>query len=218
MAWAVLFDLDGTLADTTDFLLRSMHHAFELAPDLRPSDADWVAGIGTPLRTQLRQFAPEPQVEPLYLRYRAYQTEHLNEQTHAFPAARSVVDALRARGHPLAIVTSKSHAIARASLDAMELRGLEVLIGADDVERPKPDPMPVRVALERLGRGPHEAVFVGDSPHDVASGNGAGVCTIAALWGPFTREVLERAQPTHLLERLDQLPALLERIGASRVA
>jgi len=216
MQWALLFDFDGTLADTTGFLLQSMRHSFELLPGRRPSDAEWIAGIGTPLRSQLRQFVPEPEVEPLYLRYRAFQKEHLTALTRPFPATLEVVQRLRARGHAMAIVTSKSEEIARLSLAALGFTAFDALIGADSVARHKPDPLPVLTALEKLGARPSEAVFIGDSPHDIASGNGAGVCTIGALWGPFGREVLERARPTHLLERLELLPALLERLGASR--
>ena len=216
MQWALLFDFDGTLADTTGFLLQSMRHAFELLPERRPSDADWVAGIGTPLRSQLRQFVAEPEVEPLYLRYRAFQKQNLAALTRPFPATLEVVQRLRARGHAMAIVTSKSEEIARPSMAAMGLPEFDALIGADSVARHKPDPLPVLTALEKLGAKASAAAFVGDSPHDIAAGNGAGVCTIAALWGPFSREVLERARPTHLLERLELLPALLERLGASR--
>jgi pyrophosphatase PpaX len=56
-------------------------------------------------------------------------------------------------------------------------------------------------------------VFVGDSPHDIKAGNAAGVTSIAALWGPFTRESLEPYDPAHFLETITDLPSLLERIA-----
>ena len=58
-----------------------------------------------------------------------------------------------------------------------------------------------------------EAVFVGDSPHDIKSGNAAGVITIAALWGPFTRSALEPYKPTYFLDDIKHLPAMLDRIA-----
>jgi pyrophosphatase PpaX len=72
--------------------------------------------------------------------------------------------------------------------------------------------MPVQHALERLGRPPGEAVFVGDSPHDVAAGNAAGTVTVAALWGACDRECLSRATPTHFLEDIGALPGLVARL------
>jgi len=67
--------------------------------------------------------------------------------------------------------------------------------------------------LAQLGAEPSEAVFVGDSPHDIKSGNAAGVITIAALWGPFTREMLEPYEPAYFIQRITDLPPLLERIA-----
>ena len=77
--------------------------------------------------------------------------------------------------------------------------------------------MPVRVALEELGYSADEAVFVGDSPHDMYSGNGAGVVTIAALWGPFTREQLEPSSPSRVSRsELRICRVLLDRIESER--
>ena len=93
---------------------------------------------------------------------------------------------------------------------------VDVVIGADSVTRHKPHPEPVLVALERLGAPRETAIFVGDSPHDVAAGNAAGVTTVAALWGPFGRDALERAEPDYIIDRIVELPGLVERIGAGR--
>jgi pyrophosphatase PpaX len=84
-----------------------------------------------------------------------------------------------------------------------------VVVGADSVTKHKPAPEPVLLALELLQVRADEAVFVGDSPHDVHAGNAAGVDTIAALWGPFSREQLVASTPTYLLDSLGALPALL---------
>jgi pyrophosphatase PpaX len=84
------------------------------------------------------------------------------------------------------------------------------VVGADDVTEPKPHPEPVQRALQALGATPEEAVFVGDSVHDMASGRAAGVATAAVLWGPFTRGDLDPANPDHWLEDpVDLLPLLV---------
>ncbi|HEX8905738.1 MAG TPA: HAD hydrolase-like protein, partial [Longimicrobiaceae bacterium] len=64
---------------------------------------------------------------------------------------------------------------------------------------------PVWIALERLGVAPEEALFVGDSPHDMASGRAAGTLTAAALWGPFPREALLAERPDVLLHRQEDV-------------
>jgi pyrophosphatase PpaX len=86
-------------------------------------------------------------------------------------------------------------------------------IGMNSCELHKPDPMPVRVALSELGYEPREALFVGDSPHDIKSGNAAGVISVAALWGPFTREQLRPYRPAEYLEKITDLPLLLDRLA-----
>lgn len=213
---AILFDLDGTLVDTVPFILASVRHAFEGVARC-PSDAEWIAGIGTPLRTQLEQFAERPdQVDELLARYRAFWLAEHDRRTRCFPGALETVARLAGRGHPLAVVTAKVEEGAHRTL---RLTGLDAhmraVIGADSCARSKPDPEPVRLALARLGRRAAEAVMVGDSPHDLAAARGAGVRTVAALWGACARDVLEAAGPDHLLEDIAGLPALLDRVVAA---
>ncbi len=209
---SVLFDLDGTLIDSIGLLLASMRHAFEGFEGEHPTEQDWIAGIGTPLAKQLRVYAPlDAEFEALRTRYRDFQREHHDAFVRVFPGTLETIAALEARGLSLALVTSKGNAFARRSLEYTGLsRSISVVIGADTVTRHKPEPEPVLAALEQLGAKPGEAVFIGDSPHDVASGNAAGVVTIAALWGPFTREQLAAQAPVHWLGDIRELPALID--------
>jgi pyrophosphatase PpaX len=83
-----------------------------------------------------------------------------------------------------------------------------VVVGMEDVERHKPDPAPVLLALERLGADAEETIFIGDSPHDLAAGRAAGVATGAALWGPISRAVLEPLEPDFWLSQPDDIVSL----------
>ena len=124
---------------------------------------------------------------------------------------------LRARGHATAVVTSKMSDLAIRALDFTGLRDtIDVVIGMEDTQRHKPDPEPVRVALAKLGRAANEAVFLGDSPHDIASGNAAGVITVAAQWGPFSRQELDAAKPGYQVLRMAEFPALIARLESAR--
>jgi pyrophosphatase PpaX len=209
---AVLFDLDGTLFDSIDLLLACMRYAFEGFDGPHPTTEDWVAGIGTPLVKQLGAYARnEEELLALRDRYRAHQKEMHHVLARAFPDAIPVLQELQRRGLAMALVTSKGNVLAQEALDFTGMAPfLPVLVGADSVTRHKPAPEPVLLALELLHVRADEAVFVGDSPHDIHSGNAAGVETIAALWGPFSREQLLASRPTHLLDALTALPALLD--------
>lgn len=212
---ALLFDLDGTLVDSVGLILASMHAAFEGRAGRTPSEAEWIAGMGTPLRTQLREFVEPRDMEAVVDRYRAHQLANHDRMTRAFDGAVEALSRLKARGHPMGIVTSKFRESAERTLRHVGLdRYVDVVVGADTVTQAKPDPEPVLHALERLGRRPAEALFLGDSPHDVAAGNAAGAITVAALWGACTRSHLEPAGPRHWLQAIGDLPPLVERIEA----
>lgn len=205
--FALLFDLDGTLLDSIDLLLECMEYAFK-ARAVVPSRAAWTAGIGIPLRAQLRQFAvADDEIEVVVARYRVRQDATLEQGTSLFPDAVEVIDWARSAGLKLGVVTSKGRGMTTRSLAHVGLLdAFDVIVTAHDTVRHKPDPLPVRHALKQLNVAPAHALFVGDSTHDMHAGRAAGTFTGAALWGPFSREALEATHPTHWLERLRDVP------------
>ena len=217
MPLAILFDLDGTLLDTLELLLDSMRHAFAERDGRAPTTGEWIAGIGTPLRMQLRPFAEsDEEVEQIVTRYRGYQLAHHDRLLKCYDDVVATLDLLHSRGHPLGVVTSKMNDIMHRGLEHVGIGHLmSVAVGCDSCTRHKPDPEPVLVALKELRYEPHEAVYVGDSPHDMHAGRAAGVITIAALWGLFTREQLEEARPDYWIERITELPPLIEQLAIS---
>ncbi len=207
---AVLFDLDGTLVDTVPFILAAVRHAFE-GYGRSPSDAEWIAGIGTPLRAQLQSFARRPEdVEPLFERYRAYWLEHHDRETRCFPGALEAVEAIFRDGHPIGIVTAK---IEQGAYRTLRHTGLlpfvKAVVGADSCANAKPHPEPVLLALTRLGYPPSNAVLVGDSPHDIVAAKAAGAIAVGALWGACGREALAAAGPDRFLASVADVPALV---------
>lgn len=209
---AVLYDFDGTLADSTELIMRCYRHTMQAHLGSVPPDEEWLSGFGTPLETQIARFARSG-AEALAMldTYRDHQNEIHDVLLTPFPGALETVVELERRGVALAIVTSKHR---RATLRGMDLCGITahfpVIVTPEDVRNPKPHPEPVRTALERLGVLPEEALFVGDSPHDIASGRAAGTRTAAALWGPFPREALLAERPDALLTAQEQV---LELVG-----
>ncbi|MEP7085927.1 MAG: HAD-IA family hydrolase [Gemmatimonadota bacterium] len=216
---ALLFDLDGTLADSIALLLAAFRHTFAThRPHDTPTDQEWIAGIGTPLISQMRGFVPsEDDAQQMILTYREFQRTRHDEMLNEFEGVGETLALLKSCGHPTALVTSKSNDLAHRALDWLHLAdSIDVVVGMDSTERHKPEPEPVLFALGALGAKPADALFLGDSPHDIAAGNAAGVTSVAALWGPFSRTVLEQAHPAHLLEHIRELPALISRLDAAR--
>ncbi|HEY7699759.1 MAG TPA: HAD-IA family hydrolase [Vicinamibacteria bacterium] len=202
-----LFDLDGTLIDSIDLILRAYRHTAERHLSTSPPDSVWRQGLGTPLRQQLSAVTEDPElVEAMVATYREYHFAHHDSSIKAYPQVVEVVRALAGRGVRLGVVTSKLRMGAERGLVATGLMEFfHAVISADEVTRHKPHPEPVHAALVRLGAEAREAVFIGDSPHDIAAGRDAGVATAGVLWGPFPREELTLASADFLLERPSEI-------------
>lgn len=214
---AILFDLDGTLADSVELILGAFRHTFTTHLGSVPPDQAWIAGMGTPLASQLRTLVDnEALIEPMTATYRDWQNEHHDALLREFEGVRETLSLLHDRGHDMALVTSKATEPAKRALHLMGISSLvSHVVGLDSTASHKPDPEPVLHALAQLRRDPRDAVFVGDSPHDIAAGNAASVFTVAALWGPFPRQTLEAAHPGRLIADIRDLPPLIEDLTAA---
>jgi pyrophosphatase PpaX len=207
----ILFDLDGTLIDSIELILKSARFAFEKLARVAPTDEEWMAGIGIPLMTMLRRYAcDETDCVALLAGYREYQMANHDRLTRCYAGTVETVKELHARGHSLGVVTSKSEYLAYRALALVGLaRYMDTVVGVDSSTRHKPDPEPVRIALHRLDCRPEHALYVGDSVFDVLAGNAAGVQTAAALWGAAGRADLEPGKPNVYLASISDLPALV---------
>ena len=180
---AVLFDLDGTLIDSGAIILASFRHATQTVLRREIPDAELAALVGgSNIHDQMRAI-DAAQVDELVRVYREH-NEPLHDELEAFEGIEHVLARLKRDGRLLGIVTAKRRKTVELAFAVLPLeRYFDVVVTSDMTERHKPDPEPVLTALGRLGVGPAEAAFVGDSPFDVASGRAAGVFTVAVAWG-----------------------------------
>lgn len=209
---AVLFDLDGTLADTVELILRCYRHTMRTHLGQSPPDEAWLRTMGTPLTEQFKEFArSHDEALAMLETYVTYQRSVHDDYVRPYPGVVEVAEGLASDGVPMAVVTSKRREMAVRTVERCGLRDcFEVLVCADDVDRPKPHPDPVLMALRELGSpDPGRVVFVGDSPFDLRAGREAAVRTAAALWGPFSREALGAEEPDFVLASVGELPALV---------
>lgn len=197
----VLFDLDGTLIDSGPIIMASMRHASLTVLGREPDEERVRAAIGGPgLIAQMQDLDPD-RVDELVDAYRAH-NEPLHAELEAFAGMLDLLPVLRARGHRLGIVTAKRRATVGLALDRFPmLRELtDVLVGAEDTERHKPDPEPILEALTRMGAGPDDAAYVGDSPFDIRAGRSAGVLAVGVTWGGIhSADALAAEEPDHLV-------------------
>jgi pyrophosphatase PpaX len=207
----VLFDLDGTLIDSGAIIVASMRHAASTVLGRDIPDEQLTAAVGGPgLVAQMRAL-DESRVDELVDAYRAH-NEPLHAQLEPCAGIEDALRALRDDGRRLGIVTAKRHATVRLAFEVLPQleEFFEVVVGADDTERHKPNPDPILAALDRLGASPQEAAYVGDSPFDVAAARAAGVTAIAVAWGGIhTAERLSREHPDALVHTAEELVDVL---------
>lgn len=187
MPEAVLFDLDGTLADTAPDLIAALDRLrSELGlplMDTAPLSMHASRGAVAILERGLPELE-EAEREALRQRYLDDYQARCWEASRPFDGVPAFLDELEASGVPWGVVTNKIERLARPLLEqAGWAQRAGCLVAGDTAERPKPAPDPVLAACSALGVDPRLAVFIGDDERDVIAGRAAGTLTVAALWG-----------------------------------
>ncbi|PKQ20267.1 MAG: HAD family hydrolase [Actinobacteria bacterium HGW-Actinobacteria-6] len=211
---AVLFDFDGTLANTIPHILASFQHATaEIFGEALP-DSVLMHNVGIPLAQQMLELSGRDQeiADRLLVSYRTFNHATHDEMATLYPGAVEVLSAIKARGIPMGIVTSKGTPMANRGINLFDIGGyFDVVVTADDVPLHKPDPYPLVHAASLLGIDVRATAYIGDSPHDVESALRAGAIAIAACWGVSDKERLVAAGAEYLLDDVSEVPGLLFR-------
>lgn len=180
-----LFDLDGTLVDSVADLATAVN-LLRAELSLSPLDIPTVRGyVGDGATFLVRRSLPEGFFSQECLqRFLAHYASHLLETTQVYPGIREFLDERMAAGARMAVVTNKP-----LNLTVQLLAGLAldfyfpVVVGGDSLPQKKPDPLPVRFALEQLGAERERAILIGDHHTDLAAGRAAGIRTCFCAWG-----------------------------------
>jgi len=192
----IQLDLDGTVIDSVALIRESHRHAVRTVLGQDWEDERLVANVGRPLIEQMAVFDPD-RAQELYDVYRTWNHANTSALLLAYEGVESALRELKADGRRLGIVTSKSHDAVDLAWGVLPtLRELfDVVIGAEDTERHKPDAAPLLEALRRLDAGTEGACYVGDAPFDMMAGRAAGLTTIAVTWGFFPPHELLSLEP-----------------------
>lgn len=213
-----MFDLDGTLADTSADLLASANACFRALGHgdlLTPADAlTAFHGGRAMLRLGFSRLGAwsEDMVDAQYPRLLSAYADAICVHTTLYPGAVDAVEALRRRGDAVAVCTNKPEALAETLLRALGVRDLfGALIGADTLPVRKPDPAPYVAAVLGAGGTVARSMLVGDTETDRKTGLAAGVPVVLVTFGPEGHGIA-RLEPDALLHHFDDLPDLAERM------
>ncbi len=210
MYQAILFDFDGTLADSYPAITASVNHvrAAHGLPPLPESEVRGFVGRGPDYLLQHTVPGGDPGQD--LARYRAHHPSVLRAGTRLLPGAAETLKALYRAGLRLAICSNKPRRFTKELLDYLGIAGLiAVALGPEDVPHLKPAPDMVLAALQRLGIRPDEALYVGDMVVDIQTARAAGVTVWIVPTGSDEIDTLRAAKPDRLLRDLTELPAAL---------
>lgn len=188
----ILFDLDGTLIDSTEAILESFHNSFDVYDYPHPDDEAIKVLIGHPLDVMYAALGvEESRVWDFVATYKEHYRVISTQKTVLLPFAREAVEAA-AKIARLGIVTTKTGAYSRVLMEYFELMGyFEVLIGREDVEHPKPHAEPIDKAVEKMGVSKRDCWIIGDTRLDLGSAKNAGIGSIGVLSGYDNAEQLK---------------------------
>lgn len=212
MSGVVVFDLDGTLADTAADLMAAANACLP-RPMLGPGDeATAFAGGRAMLRlgfSRLDQPWDDGRIDAAYPQLLAAYQADIARHTTLYPGTRDALDSLRADGLRLAICTNKPEGLALQLLDCLNILPLfDAVVGADTLPVRKPDAAPYRLAVDRAGGG--ASFLVGDTVTDRDTARAAGVRVALVGFGPLGAAIAELA-PDTILNHFDDLPQLAAR-------
>lgn len=191
-----IFDLDGTLLDTLGDLAASVNHALRTHGLPEHSIDDVRRFVGNGVRKLMERAVPDGAANPLFdetfATFRQYYMAHSLDTTRPYEGIPETLEALKARGCHLAVVSNKMMAATQELCYHFFPSTIEVAIGEDEAAgiRRKPAPDTVFAALKALGVGKEDAVYVGDSDVDIQTARNAGIPCISVLWGFRDRDFL----------------------------
>lgn len=185
---AVLFDLDGTLADTALDLgyalnLQRQRHGLSEIPhaEIRPRASHGARAL---LKLGFDIPSKAPEFDALYNEYLELYLEHICDKTVLFPGTDKVLDTLESRGIPWGVVTNKPARFTLPLLHALKLEHRAAcIISGDSTAHPKPHPEPLLTAAAQVRMTPAACLYVGDAERDVEAAIAAGMRALIANYG-----------------------------------
>lgn len=207
----VLFDLDGTLLNTRRLIDQSFIHTFKkFYPDYNLTDEELDSFFGPTLHeTFFRYSNDEAQIQEMMEYYKEFNVKnHTKDYIEAYEGASDTLKFLKKKGYKLGIVSSKRKEIILLGLDLFDLtKYFDVIIGGDEVEKPKPAPEGINKAIEVL-KPKANVLYVGDNPSDIQTGINANVKTCDVMYSDKFEEC-EKLNPNYCISSLSGLIKIL---------
>ena len=214
----VIFDFDGTLADTRKTIVLAKQETMRFA-GLEVKDEETCAStIGYSAREGFKKLYPDitdDVLDVLVPKYRSTFDELVQKMPpELFPGTRQVLDSLKEKGYVRTIATARNKTSLYEFLDGWGMTSeFSYILTGDDALPLKPNPDAVIKTLKDLSFQPEEALVVGDMPMDVLMGKNAGAFVCGVTYGNAKREELLESGADYVIDSICELPGVIEKIG-----
>lgn len=210
MIKAIIFDFDGTVADTLPICFYSFNKVFKEFDRINLSDTEIVKMFGPSevgiILNNLKSDRKNEAVEKYYEHYTYAHSEHLKESKEIL----QLLNYLKEQNYLLAIVTGKSFRSLELSLNYLNLNHIfDYIVTADDVTKPKPDNEGIIKVLDKFNISEDEAIFVGDSDADVLAGKKTNMLTVGVKWLTYSQAKTFTVKPDYYIENTRDFLKLL---------
>jgi phosphoglycolate phosphatase len=210
----IIFDLDGTLVDSSVDICNALNYAIE-GTGIKPvSVARTITLIGEGISRLFEKLLEEKKYngdkEALISRYLDHYTAHIIDNTSLYPGVKETLEALG--DYRKVVITNKREESSAKILEALGIaKHFDFIAGSDTTPGKKPSPVPIQFVLEKFGLEPADAVIVGDSTYDIDAGRAAGITTIAVTYGYRPRHELQKAH--YLVDRMPDVVPIIKKLA-----
>lgn len=206
----MLFDLDGTILDTNELIIRSFIESLKGYVPEGFGREHIIPSMGNTLTDQIKLFSGLEDVTPLVAAYREVNLRLHDEYVKAFDYVNEVIEKLHAHGIQIGVVTTKMRLTTERGLKFVGLYDyIDAIVTIDDVVNPKPHAEPVNKAIGMLGADPGSTIMVGDSVVDIQSAINAGAIAVGVAWSLKGEQLLKSAGAHHIIYDMRDLYAFI---------
>ena len=199
-----LFDMDGTLIDSSEAIVNSIKEAARIIGWRIPADNEIKEIIHLPSHLSFKVLYPDKEPEDFDSVFLHFMRGKYKNMIKEVPNAKMTLELLSAKGIKIGIVTTKDKLSAEETVKNFQFP-CDILLTAEDTERTRPDPEPLLKAIKILKSSASQTFYCGDTPQDIIQGRRAGVKTIGLATGLHSKEDLEREKPDFIFDDIEEV-------------
>lgn len=202
----ILFDLDGTIIDTSELTICSFQHAYRSLNNKNISRRRIIKNQGVKFETVVKKLFPKNDINDVEELVVNYEFKNYKKHLRLFKGIKNVLEELKKLDFKLGIVTSRGPKTSDLYLSSIDLKKyFDVIVNSKDTKKGKPHPDPILLALKKMNIDKEKAIIIGASIADISSAKNAGISSVAVTWGFYSESELRSANPGLIIDQIQDI-------------